>query len=234
MTATDRTLWRDADFLKLWAAQTISQVGSQITFLALPLTAILLLDATPVQMGVLTALGSVPSLLAGLHAGAWVDRRQRRPVLIAADLGRAALLALIPLAWLAGRLSLGLIYAVALLGGLLSLAFDVAYQALLPHIVRRQHLLTGNSKLELSRTAAEMVGPAFAGWLVQLVAAPLTIAGDALSYVGSALLVWRIRAKEPVPREREPGRALLRTEIVEGLRAVFGNPWLRAIAGGRG
>ena len=226
------SLWRHPDFLKLWTASTVSLIGSQVTFLALPLTAILLLDATPAQMGVLTALGSVPALLAGLHAGALVDRRRRRPILISTDLGRAALLAIVPLAWAADRLSMGLLYAVALAIGLLALLFDVAYQAFLPAIVPRDRLVDGNGKLALSRTAAEVVGPGLAGWLVGALSAPVALALDALSYLGSALLIARIRAAEVLPPRPTAAPRIWR-EIAAGLRVVAADPRLRAVAGCR-
>lgn len=231
MVAVD-SLWRHPDFAKLWAAQTISLLGSQVTFLALPLTAIFLLDATPAQLGVVTALGALPDLVAGLHAGALVDRRRRRPLLIAADLGRALILASIPVAWLTDRLSMPLLYAVALGAGLLALVFDVAYQAFLPAIVPRDRLVDGNAKLELSRTAAEVGGPGLGGWLVGAFSAPVAIALDALSYLGSALLIAAIRAKEAALPSIPSGRRL-RSEIADGLRVVFADPRLRAVAGCR-
>ncbi|MBA3518246.1 MAG: MFS transporter [Rhizobiales bacterium] len=213
--------------------QAISQIGSQVSFLALPLVATLSLGATPFQMGLLTAASSLPSLLVGLHAGALVDRHRRRPVLIAGDIGRAALLGLIPLAWATGMLSMELLYAVALLGGALTLFFDVAYQAFLPTLVDRDQLVDGNSKLELSRTAAEIAGPSLAGWLVHLLTGPVAVALDAVSYLLSALLLWRIRVHEPAP-SRSAGVQRLWEEIREGLQVVVRDPRLRALVGGRG
>jgi len=222
-------LWRHPDFLKLWGAQTVSQLGSQITLLALPLTAVLILRATPAQMGLLGAVGAAPTLLLGLFVGVWVDRRRRRPILIAADLLRAALLMLIPVAALSGVLRIELLYAVALLAGLGTLFFDIAYRSLLPSLVRREQLVEGNSKLEMSRSAAEIGGPGLAGALVRLAGAPVAIAADALSFLISALVLARLRAPEPVSRSHE--RQRIREEIGEGLRIVIGNPLLRAIAG---
>ena len=232
-TAGGRSLWHHPDFRNLWAAQTISLIGSQVTFLALPLTAIAVLDASPAEIGVLTALGSLPALLVGLPAGAVVDRRRRRPILVGADLGRAALLALVPIAWALDALSLGLLLAVALLNGLLGLFFDVAYQALLPALLTRDRLVEGNSRLETSRTAAEIAGPGLAGWLIHVSTAPLAIAVDAASYVASALFLGRIRAQEPPPARLEAGSRLW-DEIWVGVGAVFGDPRLRALAGGKG
>ena len=226
------SLWRQRDFLYLWGAQTVSQIGSQVTFLALPLTAVLFLDASPGQMGVLTALGAVPSILFGLHAGAVVDRRRRRPILLSTDLGRAALLSLVPLAWLMGVLSLELLFAVALLVGLMDLFFTVAYQAFLPTIVKRSQLVDGNGKLELTRTAAEIAGPGLAGGLIQVIAAPVVIAIDACSYVCSAVFISRIRTTETVPPPVEKGRRLW-GDVRDGLNVVLGDQRLRAIAGAR-
>jgi MFS family permease len=231
-TASGQTLWRHADFLKLWAGQTISMIGSQVTFLALPLVAVLTLDAAPFQMGLLTAIEAVPALLIGLHAGALVDRHRRRPILIGSDLGRAALLALIPLAWAFDVLTMPLVYLVALLTAALSFFFGVAYGAYLPSIVPRERLVEGNAKLALSGTAAEVAGPGLAGGLVHLLSAPVALLLDALSYLGSAALIAWVKIKEPAPLGRAVG-ARLSTEIREGLAVVFGDPRLRALVAGR-
>jgi MFS family permease len=224
------SLWKNANFMRLWVGQTISQVGSQFTTLALPLVAVLTLEASTFEMGLLTAAGAFPTLLAGLHAGALVDRRRRRPILIAGDLGRAALLALIPLAWALDVLSMGLLYAVALSSGLLSLFFDVAYQAFLPSVVPRDRLIDGNAKLALSQTVSMTGGPGLAGGLIQLLTAPVAIFFDACSYLGSALMIARIRVREPAPsRDDRAGR--LWAEIREGLALVAGDRRLRALVG---
>ena len=233
MAATSMSLWRQPDFLKLWAGQATSQIGSQVTFLALPLVAIVTLDASPQQMGILTAVGAVPPLLLGLHAGAAVDRRRRQPLLIGSDLGRALLLGLIPLAWTFGALSIELLYVVAFLSGALGLVFDLAYQAFLPTLVRHDQLVEGNSKLELSHTAAEIAGPSLAGGLVQLLSAPVALAADALSYLLSALLLARIRVTEMIPSRTGERRTLL-ADIRTGLRHALGDVRLRALIGSRG
>lgn len=227
------TLWRHPDFLTLWAGQAVSQIGSQVSFLALPLVAALALDASPLEMGLLTAAGAMPALIVGLHAGAIVDRHRRRPILIGGDLGRAAVLGLVPLAWAAGELSIGLLYAVVLLTGLLGLFFDLAYQAFLPAIVPRERLVEGNAKLELSNTAAQVAGPGLAGGLIQLLTAPVAIALDAASYLVSALFLARIRTPEPAPlRPNRTSRMV--AEIREGVGLVFGDARLRSLVGGRG
>lgn len=229
----ERSLWRHGDFRRLWLATTISQIGSQLTFLALPLVAVLLLDASPFEMGLLTAVGGVPALVAGLHAGAIVDRRRRRPVLVGADLGRAVALATVPLAWALGVLSMPLLYAVAALVGLLTLCFDVAYGAFLPSLVARDRLVDGNAKLELGRTSAEIAGPGLTGVLVQLLTAPVVLLLDALSYLVSAALIGGIRSRERRPGPRSPTSGLV-AEIHDGLRVVLGDPRLRALLWGHG
>ena len=221
-------LWGHADFVRLWTGQTISLVGSQVTFLALPLTAALTLRATPAQMGLLTAIGSLPSLVLGLPAGAWVDRHRRRPLLIAADLGRGLLLMAIPIAALLHALRIEHLYVIELLMGVLNLLFGVACCSFLPTLVGREQLVEGNSKLEVSRSVAEIAGPGLAGGLVQWVTAPIAV--DALSFLVSALFLGLIRAPEPEPAPAGERPRFL-AEIGEGLGLVWGDRVLRAIAG---
>lgn len=223
-------LWHHRDFAKLWTGQTISLLGSQVTFLALPLTAVLVLGATPAQMGLLTAAGALPSLLVGLFAGVWVDRHRRQPILIAADLGRAALLFAVPAAALLQVLRMEHLYLIAFLVGLLGLFFDVAYRSYLPSLVGREHLVEGNSKLEMSQSVAEIVGPGIAGWLAQAFTAPLAIAVDAVSFLVSAIFLRLVRAVEPAPRPLEPQQNIMR-EAIDGLHLVLDNRLLRAVAG---
>lgn len=225
-----RGLWRDHDFLRLWAAQTVSLCGSQISLLAVPLLAALSLKATPLEMGILGAASQLPYLLVGLAAGVWVDRRRRRPILIAADLGRVVLIGSIPAVSLLGALTMPYLYVVTLLAGILAVFFDVAYQSLLPSLVQREDLVEGNSKLELSRSAALIAGPSLAGWLVQLVTAPIAIAVDAATFLVSAWCLGLIRAREAVPAPHEARRGF-KEELGEGLVLVLRTPVLRAIAG---
>jgi MFS family permease len=223
-------LWRQSDFVNLWAAQSVTQVGTQISMLAIPLIAAITLDASPFAIGVLAAASQAPALVLGLVAGAWLDRIRRRPVLIAADLGRAGLLALIPLAYALDFLSMGLLYVVAFAGGSLAIFFDVAYLSYLPALVKREQLVEANSKLEASNSAAQVVGPGLAGVLIGVFGAPFALVVDAISFVGSALLLRRIRTEEPV-HEPEGPRISIREEIQTGLRCVVANPVLRALAG---
>ncbi len=225
-------LWRNGAFLTLWTGQTIALVGAQVTLLALPLTAILALGATPAQVGLLSAVEYAPFLVVGLVAGVWTDRLRRRPILIWANLGRAALLGTIPLAALLGRLHLAQLYIVGLLVSTLAVFFEVAYQSYLPTLVARGDLVEGNSKLEVSRSAAQIAGPGLAGALVQVASAPLAIAANTASFLVSALLLGLIRAPEtPRPAARRRGAW---AAAGEGLRVVAGHPILRAIAASAG
>jgi MFS family permease len=221
-------LWRDREFMKYWAASAISDVGSQVTSLALPLIGALTLGATAWEMGVLTAAGTAPILVAGLFAGVLVDRLRRRPVLIASDLGRAALLLTIPLASVLGVLRIELLYVVAFLAGTLSLLFDVAHLAFLPSLVHRDHLVDGNTKLEVTAATAQVVGPGVGGALIGWMGAPFAVLIDALSFLVSGWLIKRTRAIEA---DRAPAgpRSGVWSEIHEGLRTVFAQPILRAL-----
>ncbi len=221
-------LWHEPDFLKLWGGQAVSRLGSNITEVALPLTAILMLGASPLQLGLLSGAGAAVILVFGLFAGAWADRVRRRPILILADVGRAAVLGTIPLAAAFGRLSMAHLYIAAAASSLLNVLFEVSYQAYLPSLVDRENLVECNSKLALAGSAADVGGPGLAGILVQWLTAPKTILFDALSFVISALTIGLIRKPEPRP---EPAlHPNLRREIAEGLRASWQTPILRALA----
>jgi predicted MFS family arabinose efflux permease len=191
-------------------------------------TAILVLSATPVQLGVLTSMELVPAFLIGLLAGAWVDRLRRRPLLIGADLGRALALATVPLAAVLGLLHIGQIYLVALVVSILTIFFDVAYQSYLPGLVGVEGLVEGNSKLSASAAVAEFGGFSIGGWLVQIFTAPFAILIDAGSFVISAISVWLIRAREPVLTPQQHPN--MRREIADGLKTVIHQPLLRASA----
>ncbi|MBI3972549.1 MAG: MFS transporter [Chloroflexi bacterium] len=223
-------LWRHPDFLKLWAGQTVSLFGSAVSGLAFSLTAVLVLDATPAQMGAIRAAQYLPFLLLGLFVGAWVDRLRRRPILILADAGRALLIGLVPAAALLGMLRIELLYVVARLVGVLTVFFDVAYLAYFPSLVPRDALTEGNNKLEVSRSFAGTAGPALTGALVQLVTAPVAMVVDAASFVVSAASVSLIRTPEPLPAAPARGRSVWR-DVGEGLRIVGRHPVLRTLAG---
>lgn len=217
------------DFRLLWGGETVSELGSQVSELALPLVAVLTLRASTFQVGLLTAAGTAAFLLMGLPAGAWVDRVRRRPVMIAADLGRAVALGSVPVAAALGVLRLPQLYAVTLLAGTLTVFFDVAYQSYLPALVGRQRLVEGNAKLAGSQEAARVAGPSLSGGLVQAVGGPVAIVADAVSFLASAGALARINLVEAAPERQESRR--LHREIGEGLRFVLGHPILRAIAG---
>lgn len=222
-------LWRHADFRKLWAGQTVSLIGSQITALALPVAATLTLHATAFQMGILILAGSLPTLLFGLVIGVGVDRFRRRPLLIGADIGRAVLLGSIPLAALFGLLTMGQLYLVTFLAGSLTLLFNIAHISLLPSLVQHEQLVEGNSKLELSRSGAVIVGPSIAGLLIQLVTAPFAIVLDALSFLGSAAFLARIHTKEKEqtpPVSKSPPSFWL--DLLTGIQTIVRHPILRS------
>ncbi|MFD8691842.1 MFS transporter [Streptomyces sp. NPDC059651] len=221
-------LWRDADFRRLWVGQTASQFGAQSTMVVLPLLAVVSLHATSGQLGFLRAVEQLPNLLLSLFAGAWVDRRRARTVMVSADCGRALVLAVLPAAYLLGLLGLPVLLVVALLVGVLSVFFDVAYQASLVRLVGRDRLMRGNSALEGSRSAAQIGGPALGGLLVSLFAGPVAVVPGAFFFVWSALSIRRIRRREPVPA-RGDGPARVRQQILEGLRFVAGSTSLRAV-----
>jgi MFS family permease len=235
MTVTDlpRGLWRHPGFAKLWAAQTISGFGDQITVLALPLLAATTLGAGAGQMGVLRAAETGPILIVGLFAGVWIDRLRRRPILIAADFIRAVLLLAIPLASWLDLLQIELLYVVAILVGTGTVFYDVARQSYVTSVVRRDQLVDANSKLMVSDSASEVIGPGIAGVLVQIVGAPATILLDAVSFALSGGLIGRIRTPEAVPLARRAGSNIWR-EMREGLHYLVRDPILRTLVGATG
>src|SRR5918997_3745420 len=176
------SLWRNGSFVRLWFAQTVSNAGSQITYVALPLTAVLVLGATPAQMGLLGIASRAPNLLFDLFAGVWVDRTRRRPILVGADLGRALLIGTIPVAALLGYLTFAQLYIVAFAVGTLAGFFSLASISLLPSLVKGQQLVEANSKLAITDSVMTIAGPSLAGGLVQLIGAPRAIIVDAISY----------------------------------------------------
>ncbi|MFY0513580.1 MFS transporter [Streptomyces anulatus] len=228
-------LWRDTDFRRLWAGQTASQLGEHTTLVVLPLFAVLTLDAGAGQLGVLRAVGQAPILLLSLLAGAWVDRWRARTVMVLTDAARAVVLGAAAVAGLLGLLGLPALFVVAFTVGALSVLFDVAYQASLVRMVRRDQLVRGNSALEGSRSAAQIGGPALGGALVSLLSAPVAAAAGALFFAVSFVSLRRIRRPEAVPEhlasvpERPEHAAPVRGRIREGLRFVAGNAWLRAV-----
>jgi len=224
-----RAALEHAEFRKLWFGNLVSGIGSSVTRLALPLAAALTLGAGPLDLGLLTAAGTVPNLLFGLPAGVIVDRLPRRLLLIAADVGRALLMGSIPAAALLGVLRMEQLYLVAFLASALDLLFDVGAVSIVPAVLRRAQLTEGNTLLNLNGQVAKLAGKPLAGFLIAAFTAPLVIALDAASYVVSALCIAAIGVPE-LPPGRE-ARAGWRAEIGEGIELVWRDPVLRSIAG---
>ena len=210
-------------------AEGITRFGDAITTVALPLTAVLVLDASPAGLALLGVAQAAPILLLSIPAGVWVDRRARRwPLLIAADVGRAVLLCLVPLALALDVLSLPLLAAIALAMSVCGTFFDLAFAGWVPRLLAGDELHRANARIELARSASAIGGPASGGALVALLSAPVALLGDALSFVGSGLLVYSIRRAEP-ERLAAPPRGPTRRELSAGLRFIAGQPLLRAI-----
>jgi MFS family permease len=218
------------NFGRFWAAQAASALGSQITLLALPLTAIGVLDAGPLEVGVLTAVSAIPSLLLGLWIGAPIDRMRKRPIMVAADIGRFVLLLAVPALALAGGLELWHLFAVAFGVALLGLLFDLAAASFLPALVGRERLVEANSRLELSNAGAQVAGPGLAGLLVQALTAPIAIAADAFSFLVSALLVGVTRNPRDSAVPAEERRSIL-ADVRAGIGLVASDPILRPLVG---
>ncbi|TNU74059.1 MFS transporter [Miniimonas arenae] len=224
-----RSLWRDANFRTFWGGQALSQLGAEVTGLALPVLAVVLLHASELEVGVLNAASVAAFLVVGLPAGAWIDRMRKRRVMIVADAVRAVVLLAIPALWLGGHLTVWHLVAVALVIGVATVFFDVSYQSVIPALVDRDAIPEANGKLESTQQLAALAGPSLGGWLVGAVSAPIAVLTTAATYVASFVALLRTRDHEVVrpAHEREP----LRTEIAEGLHWVLGHPLLRRIVG---
>ena len=269
-----RSLFRKPDFARLWTAATVSLFGTQVTQIAIPFIAAVLLGASPGEVGLLVTVDFLPFLLFTLPAGVWVDRLSRKRILVAADIGRALMLASIPIAYALGALTIWQLYLVGFVNGVFTVFFDVADQSYLPTVLEREELVDGNSKLQVSASAAQILGQPFGGGVIALFSAPIAIAVDAVSYVASALLIFTIRrpeasvdakassaassassaaetpaeavtlaaetraadaAESTATAETSPSapadpKPRMRTEIMSGLRYIFGNKYLRSIA----
>lgn len=226
------SLWRDANFLTLWSGQALAQVGSQVTELALPVLAVLLLQATEFEVGVLSAAGVAAFLVVGLPAGAWIDRMRKRRVMIWADAVRAIALLAVPALWWIGVLQMWHLVLVALVVGIATVFFDVSYQSVIPSLVRPSQIAEANGKLEATGQLANIAGPALGGWLIGAITAPLAIVATVGTYAASFVALTLTRDHE-VPRAADD-RAPIAREIGEGLRWVFGNPLLRRVVGTTG
>jgi MFS family permease len=209
-----RSLFRKPDFAKLWTASTVSLFGSQVSLIAIPFIAAVLLGASPGEVGLLVTIDFLPFLLFTLPAGVWVDRVSRKRVLIAGDIGRAVMLATIPIAYVLGALTIWQLYLVGFVNGIFTVFFDVADQSYLPTVLEKDELVDGNSKLQISQSAAQILGQPFGGGVIALFTAPIAIAVDAISYVGSALLIFTIR------RQEAPAHGSAAAAAVEATSAV--------------
>jgi MFS family permease len=215
------------DFRRLWVGQSVSDVGTSVSYVVVPLVAVVYLHATAFEVGVLSALEWLPWLLIGLPAGVWVDRSRSRPLLIWCDVVRLALIGSLPLAAAFDALTIGQLFGVALGTGLATVLFQVAYQSYLPALIARTDLAEGNAKLQGSQAVANVIGPGIGGLLVQLFRAPFALIADAASYLVSVLALLRIEAREPEPVALE--QRSVRTEIAEGARYVRADPLLRVL-----
>jgi len=224
-------LWSHGDFLKMWAGQSISEIGSQISQLAIPLLAAISLHASPFEFSLLGVLGFLPFILFALPAGVWVDRLRRRRILIVGDSARAALLALIPILWATHVLTIWQLLVLQFVIGVFTVFFDVAYQSYLPALIEREHLVDGNSKLQLTVSIAQVAGPSLSAALITAITAPYAITADAISFVISSAFLLRMRHRENVAeRSADTPRTRMWDDVKEGVQWVVGHRWLRAIA----
>jgi MFS family permease len=228
-TAQAPSLWHDREFVKLWVGETVSMFGTQVTTLALPLTALLVLGISGDELGLIRFLQGVAFVILPIPLGVWVDRRRHRPVLVGTNLVRAALVGSVPVLASLDMLRLPTVYLVALGAGVCWVVFDVTWLSYIPAVVRdRRQLVEANGKLGVSFASAQVAGPGLAGLLVQLLSAPFALLFDAVSYLVSAvsLLSIRRREPEPVPTARDSS---MRENLVAGVRWVFGHPQLRVV-----
>lgn len=225
---TGGDLLQNADFMRLWVGETVSLFATQITLLALPLTAVVTLGASAQEMGMLQAAETLPFLFVTLYAGVWVDRMRRKPLLVLSNLGRAALIGIVPALALMDLLNIEMLYLIGFLVGVFTVFFHLAYQSYLPTLVSRDSLADGNSKLGASESVATLSGPGAAGLLIEWVSAPIALVVDAVTYIASALGFASIKAPEPAPVVARRGP--VGKEIWEGLRFTFSNRYLRPLA----
>ena len=226
MRSPRSALWRDRGFVKLFAAVAISELGSNVSFLALPLAALYILQASALEVALIRTAGIAPLLLFALPVGVWVDRARRRPLMIAADFGRAAVIASVPVAYWLGHFSLTQLYVVVAAYGLLTIFFDLSYLSFVPGLVPKERLGEANSTLLGAQSAASLAGPTLAGALVGLVGAAVAVLADAISFLCSGALVSLIRGREPRP---EPATTRPWDDLQQGVRFVFAQPTLRTL-----
>lgn len=223
------TLWSNRDFLHLWSAETISQFGSQLGLLAIPLIAALVLDASPLEMGILTAAGQAPRLLIGFFAGAWVDRLPRKPIMVVTDIGRALTYAVIPVAWFLDGLSIELLLLVAAIEGCQTVFFNAAWSAIIPGLVQRKHLADANGKLMASVSLAQVTGPALAGTLIAWLSGPVVMWITSATFGLSAWFLQYIRKPETRRERDDASPTRLIDEVREGFRELMGSRIVRPL-----
>ncbi len=223
------TLWKHRAFMLFWSGETVSLFGTQVTLLALPLTAVLTLNATASQLGFIRFVEALPYILFTLIFGAWVDRRRRRPMMILANATRALLIVLVPLLAILGLLQLWLLAAIAFAVGIFTVLFDLTWLAYVPTLITSNELVEANGKVATSAAAAEVAGPGLGGLLVQLLSAPVALLADAISYVVATITLLAIHAPEPAPHIQPGQRGRLLRDIGMGIDVVWRNLNLRAI-----
>lgn len=225
-------LWHHRDFTRFWFSDTVSQFGNQFSGFALPVLAVLSFNATPLDIGIITALAIVPYPLLGLFVGVWADRFRKRRIMVVCNFGRMVTLASVPIGYVLGTLSLYQLFAVSLVTGLFSVFFDISYQAYLPILVDRGDLVEGNQKLQLSASGAQVAGPGIAGFVYQAIGGAFTVAADSIGYLVSAVALLSVKKDEParVKNDRDPAPDFF-AEMREGVEVVLGNRYLRMIAG---
>ncbi|WP_271782638.1 MFS transporter [Aquimarina algiphila] len=229
MKAHKKSLFGHSNFKKLWVAQILSLVGTQVTVVALPIIAIKLLNASTLQVGLLTAMSYLPFLLFGLPAGAWVDRLSIKRLMIVCDMCRGAILILVPILYSMDFLTIPLLFIIAFCNGIFTVFFDISNQSFLPEILPKEQLTEGNSKLGTSYTTSQMVGPTIAGFMIKIFSAPIAILIDSISYFLSGIFIYNIKIpkQKTVLNKKKPG---IFSEIREGLRFVVKNKYLKPIA----
>ena len=224
-------LWRHREFTRFWFSDTVSQFGNQFSGFALPVLAVLSFSATPLDIGIITALAIVPYPLLGLFVGVWVDSFRKRRIMVLCNLGRMFVLATVPAGYLLGVLSLTQIFVVSLVTGVFSVFFDISYQAYLPILVDRGDLIEGNQKLQLSQSGAQVAGPGIAGFVYQAIGGAFTVAADAVGYAISAVGLLTVKKDEAKVRRVGDAEPDFFAEMKEGVDVVLGNRYLRSIAG---
>jgi len=216
-------LWSHRDFKRLWFSDTVSQFGNQFTGLALPILAVLSLNASAFDLGLLLALQTIPFPTLGLFVGVWADRLRKRPIMVTCNLGRMATLASIPIAYFLNALTLYQLFVVAAVNGIFTVFFEITYQSYLPVLIDRVDLVEGNAKLQASASGAQVVGPGIAGIVYQFIGGALTIAVDAAGYLASALALFSIRKNEqkPIVDAQPNHKSGFFVEMKEGVGIVF-------------